>query len=411
METSLSKSPFALSGLRLLAAMIFLLALVAAVGCAAGDGGGDGDGGNDGGNDGGGDGGGNGGGGGGGSIVAFSATTESNGSAESTFNIPDGATKFSIVAELGPTDSVKFTRLADSGGADYLSPSGEMINFGEFSFLGANSVNAPSRSSDPALNAANQFDVQVDTISGRVGGSEAGLNVEFSLVSRADADLNNGTLLVNLFFVGSVAQTAEAKAAVEAAVTEFRRIYREQAGITLNIQTHDIDGPTVLALPVDGDPFYKTAGTQVNFPAVNLYIGGDIEGSEGEVLGVAAGIPGPPIPTIRSAVTASIVTGGGPDGSYSPLEIRLLGETLAHECGHFVGLFHPVDYSGSSVTSSDPLSDTPSCRRNSECEGIGALTSNLMYVTPLSDGNGGLIPQNQLTPQQRAVMNRYAAVD
>jgi len=393
---------------RLLLLALVLFAIGSAVGCAAGDGGDDDDG-NNGGD--GGDGGSGGGGGAGGSIFSFSATTDSSGIAGGSFDVPDGTTKFALVAELGPQDSVKFTRISDSNGADYLSPSGEMINFGEFSFLGANSVSAPSRNTDPAINPQNQFDTQVDTISGRVGGSEAGLNVEFTVVSRADGDLNNGTLLVNLFFVGEIAQTAEAKAAVEAAVVEFRRIYREQAGLALNIQVHDIDGPTILALPVDGDIFYKNAGNQVSFPAVNLFIGGDIEGSEGQVLGVAAGIPGPPIPTIRSAVTASIITGAGPDGSYSDLEIRLLGETLAHECGHFLGLFHPVDFAGSSASSDDPLTDTPTCRRNSECEAIPSLASNLMYVTPLPDGNGGLIPQNQLTAQQRAVMNRFAAVD
>ena len=66
----------------------------------------------------------------------------------------------------------------------------------------------------------------------------------------------------------------------------------------------------------------------------------------------------------------------------SPEEVAL---TMAHEGGHFLGLFHPTESDGSGV---DPLADTPECAdtdgdsvlTTAECTGSG--TDNVMWVTP-----------------------------
>ena len=141
-----------------------------------------------------------------------------------------------------------------------------------------------------------------------------------------------------------------------------------------------------------------------------MFVAGDVEDQEGTLLGISGGLPGPPVPSPRSAVVVSIVTGAGRDGAYDDEEIRLLGESMAHEVGHFMGLFHPIDFGGASVEAEDPLSDTPSCNTETDCEANGTLVSNVMYPTPVFEGTS-LIPQNGLTAQQKGVLNRYVAVD
>ena len=104
----------------------------------------------------------------------------------------------------------------------------------------------------------------------------------------------------------------------------------------------------------------------------------------------------------------SLITGAGPDGVYSESEINVLAETMAHEVGHFMGLFHPIELEGGD---SDPLTDTPTCSSPIECETNPALAMNLMFPTPVADSSGGVLRQNQISGQQRGVLNRYIAVD
>jgi len=186
-----------------------------------------------------------------------------------------------------------------------------------------------------------------------------------------------------------------------------------EAGLNINFNEVLIDGPVTLPSPSDGSSFYSQASSQVSPLSVNVFIGGDIGGIGvgGTVLGFASDIPGPAIASERSGVAVSIFAGGGPDGLFDSEDVRLLGETIAHEVGHFMGLFHPIDFAGNSVAFVDPLDDTDSCSTISSCLSNSNLISNLMYPNPVVDNSGNFIAQNQLSSQQRSVLNRYIAVD
>ncbi len=395
---------------RRLSLTIFCLFFTAAIfGCAAGDGDSSDD--NDNGGDDGGDNGGDGGKGGGapGESFVLNTNADDDGIAEATFEILPGTTKLAVTAEANDTNSIRFEEVSDDAGADYLSPGGEMISFASEFFSGSNTVSLPSRDVDPAVSSARTYRVRARIIDGRVQNPSAGTDVNFTINSRADGDLNNGTLLVNLFYVGEVGQSLSSKSAVTSAIADFRRIY-SGAGISLRIVEFDVPGPTLLPDPFNGSDFYRAAANLGEFPSVNIFIAGDVEAATGQVLGISGGVPGPPIPGFRSGVIISILTGAGPDGDYDDVEIRLLGESMAHESGHFMGLFHPVDFSGSSVTAVDPLEDTPRCTRTANCEANDTLIRNIMYTSPVSV-NGEILPQSFITAQQRGVMNRYVAVN
>ncbi|MFN8391520.1 MAG: hypothetical protein U0136_14625 [Bdellovibrionota bacterium] len=378
-----------------------LLLIGAALGCAANsndNGNNDTDGSNDGGGD---NGGGNGG------ALSFNVSTNSNGVAAADFDLPAGTNKFGFTA-IAQGNNVRIDQLTDQRGNDFVSPGGEMINFASEFLVDSNNLNAPSRASDPTPASGDSYHAEVAVQSSN-GGSAKGANVNITITPISDPDFNSGVLHVNIFYVGDIGQAAASKQAIAKALVEFRRIYSTRANISLDVREFDIAGPSVVPLPVEGSDFYRAAAARAPSPAVNLFIVGDA--GEG-LLGLAGGIPAPPIPTTRSALAVSIVTGSGPDGVFSDEELRLLGETMAHETGHYLGLFHPVDFSGTFVSAQDPLSDTPTCSQKSECEQNSALAANLMFSEPVpNSGGSGFIPQDQLTTQQRAVLNRYVAVD
>lgn len=336
-------------------------------------------------------------------------TSDSNGSASLTFNIPAGTTKFEISAESSGK-YVRFEQIQSQSGTNYLSPGGATLSYATEFIANINSATTPSRDLDPNLNSSETFSARV-TVTNNASGSSPSSNNSLVIKthSRSDNNLSSGTLKVNMFFVGSTGQSESSKAAIESAITEFRRIYAN-AGISLDISSLNIDGSNLIPDPFDGSNFYLAATSGVSSPAVNIFIAGDVQGEQGTILGIAGGVPVPAYPSPRSALVVSIVTGAGADGTYSNEEIRLLGESLAHESGHYLGLFHPVELSGSSAVDFDPLSDTDTCSSKTSCVNNNSLAANLMFPQPVIN-NGTYVPQNLLTPQQTAVLNRYIAVN
>ena len=121
-----------------------------------------------------------------------------------------------------------------------------------------------------------------------------------------------------------------------------------------------------------------------------------------EVVGQAGSTPGPGVVqgTSHSGVALSAV-----DLDDKPDFTAVL---VAHEIGHYLGLFHTIEKDGFSW---DPLEDTPICGAEndlngdlllapSECDGLGG--DNLMFWTL-----GGL---RDATDAQRAVVRRHPAV-
>lgn len=346
-------------------------------------------------------------------VFRLTATTDARGTATVSFGLPDGTTKFSITASIDDDDLfIRFIDLVSGAGTDYLSPSGRQLSFADTFSSFINVASVPSRDDDPGIVNGERYTAVIE-LEDDFGTAVEGETIDFEVVSKIDPGLDGGRMRVNVYFVGDVGQDQVTKSTVRAAFDTFRSIYQNAAGVSLDISEFDIDGPVVLPLPVLGDDFYRSASGRGPNPAVNIFIGGDVDagGISGEVLGVAGGIPAPPNPSERSGLAVSIFAAAGPDGIFSAEDVRLLGETMAHETGHYAGLFHPVDFAGSSVTNTDPLDDTDSCGFLTECIANGSLAANLMFASPVADGNGSFIAQNQLSQDQRSVINRYIVTD
>lgn len=238
----------------------------------------------------------------------------------------------------------------------------------------------------------------VDVESQYVGGVSADLDV----VLKADSSFDGGSLDIDLVFAGAAADDAELDRAVGEALDVWADLYA-LASIELEISERTWPDDA-LGLPGQGTAeAYEAISAEAPLEAVTVVIVPVIEGSP-NIYGVSGGIPGPLVGSARSVVVVSGLTHSGNDLVFDSEEERLLGETLAHETLHFLGLFHPVEPSWDTW---DALDDTPECGRQTVC--VDELGDNLMFPYPVCT-DSGCRPQDQLTDAQGGTANRYTGV-
>jgi hypothetical protein len=201
---------------------------------------------------------------------------------------------------------------------------------------------------------------------------------------------------------------------VSDAVDRVASIYASSSIRLGDIRQHEIVGELRRRFSIiEAD----TMGGQVDFPeldelfrlsagagrtTVNVFLVRMLD----RALGISGGLPGPQgmHGTAGSGIAVGIEMLGRP-GIPSDVD---LGRAIAHEIGHFLGLYHTTEVNGVVL---EPLPDTPECRLEqdangdgmlvpSECEDAGA--GNLMYWAASGEG---------LSPDQQQVMGRGLILD
>lgn len=233
---------------------------------------------------------------------------------------------------------------------------------------------------------------------------------------------------VNLIFVNNgpdLAYPDQTLAALSVALNRWKENYSQgPARININFSTTTFDSVdystiydlnTSLIFPGTLGGLF-TATSYVGKPnALNVFIVKE-ELQYGGVLGVSGGIPGPAtlLGTRQSGVAVFIETHRLTSNTGQLLthdELLLLGETMSHEAGHFLGLWHVVEAFGDTgeVGSRDPLRDTPACGIWNdwnqdgflsvlECSGFGPYDSggrNMMFWSGMVG-----FAQGQITAEQ-----------
>jgi len=261
-------------------------------------------------------------------------------------------------------------------------------------------LNWPMRADDPEL-SGEEITVRVAAVD-KDGTRNANVRLDVSALLKSDKDWDSGEVYINLIFAGSVVGDAAIESAVNTAMDNATVLYEEQ-GLQFSVEQQTwAEGN--LPKPGTGAPSqFESLSRQSRLRTVNVVVVPSILESE-SLLGAAGSIPGPLMESDRSALLISAAANAGPDMVFDELEIRLLSETIAHELGHYFGLFHPVE---STWDKWDALRDTDDCTDQQVCE--DTLGTNLMFPYPVCDGDMCEL-QDTLSEEQRGVLHRYTGV-
>ena len=172
------------------------------------------------------------------------------------------------------------------------------------------------------------------------------------------------TMRINLFVVSGVASgittaaEAEADPEIVGAIAVLRNVYETRVGLNLDVTVDIVPDSRFVTLDTQEEQDDLLRSFPIFSPsnAMSLFIVGELDYLPGGVIGYSAGIPGPF--NLDGTVVSGTLAEYQGDGNGT-----ILGFTLAHEFGHYVGLWHTSQTDGNqgSIIGHDPIADTPEC--------------------------------------------------
>lgn len=257
--------------------------------------------------------------------------------------------------------------------------------------------------------------------------SSSPATVNVYLVKKNDPDFSTGGLTVNLFVYTVGGYNAVITSVDDAqAIKEYMNSIFQQIGVTvssLNVEFREDPNAVAQAGGSVGDvsAFLQAAsiGTAGRGDAgINCFLMPQLGGN---LLGMDGAIPGPGFQhgTASSGLVAAATSFGFtfPGFTVHETDQAYLSLTLAHEIGHYLGLYHPSERNG---TKHDPLSDTGECGAQYDTNGDGIVsgpecrgvnTHYLMFWTDDTTSSGNPTgDQTVISPQQGEVINTHPAV-
>lgn len=233
------------------------------------------------------------------------------------------------------------------------------------------------------------------------------------------------TLKLNVFVALGVrpgitdAASAAADPEIVGAINVLRNVYENNANtdITLAVTVATVPSSYVtLTWQWQMDALLSSYPDPSTHDAMNIFIVGSLQfmddASGGNVVGLAAGLPGP-FNIQGTKVSGTLAEYQGDYLQYPPGDPRfgtILGFILAHEFGHFLGLYHTsqTDSNATSIIGHDPIADTPRCTTADlgPTYNLGNCPDRTNLMFPYVDDN----PNPPLTPMQGTVIRLNPAV-
>ena len=332
------------------------------------------------------------------SVSEITQTNEGDGYLSGSFEVPSNGISFMLGTFMDNNSVVGFFSLTDPDGTNILSSSSALYNYssGRLGGYGFASVLVPQTSNFSAKAGTWTFKNYA--------------NDRVKLTIRTGSTPSVATINVQPYITGTTWSAND----IASALTVMASIY-DNNGITLSVKNTITISDSQYAIVSSSfiDATTSSLVSQGSEDTVNLFFVEDQPSGETAILGVSAGIPGSM--SIASSWNG-VINYLSAHATGSTLNSQVLGETVAHEMGHWLGLFHTTEAAGSSF---DPLSDTAQCPISldgdsdgkvyaEECEGYGA--DNLMFWTTWSTSSQAAgKTQEKLSTEQQYIL-KYSPI-
>lgn len=231
--------------------------------------------------------------------------------------------------------------------------------------------------------------------------------VNCTAINRTGEVADANTINIDLVFVGADAASpgfnatsGEGDDVLQGILTELGGLWGDLGYTVGTVRYTDFDGDVDTYTTIEGEEeFGSLLRTAENGGQITFFFVQDIDLGDGaSILGLAGGPPG--VASVGGTSKSGVVVNVANVAS-APEQISLI---MAHEGGHFVGLFHPTEKDGARF---DPLDDTPECPADdgeaatADCDGNG--TDNVMWwaaktgtSTKFSDDQAWVAARNPL---------------
>ena len=345
-------------------------------------------------------------------------STSLPGNTSLAFQVPVDSTTFMLVADGGRAPDIDIAPIVDPLGATWITSS-----FSDLDPIGRTTLQAAGQSVTSGLFPHTPtYSVPMGTYRFSVlnfGSTPQSARV-YALLNRRQ-NFSTGSLTLNLHFCGLNdlnAGNAMTNPSFASLLLEFSRILA-QAGIQAQVAgtydcpasdqarlavIDDVDGNRN-GLPDELEDLFSLSGV-VTTRGLSIFFVQQIDDNDGDattfVAGIAGGIPGPGpiVGTVQSGVAVAIASNR--IGLLSNEALLRRGRTMAHEVGHYLGLFHTTEQCGADATTCggfpvpiaafnvDPIPDTPECPASFDTDRNGQVTAdeclaadglNLMFWT------------------------------
>jgi hypothetical protein len=195
---------------------------------------------------------------------------------------------------------------------------------------------------------------------------------------------------------------------IEAILDRVEAVYQANSEIVFDRLTIDLADPVFAQVPAE-----VALLEHGEADAVNVFLVDRVTGVPG-ILGLASGIPS--AIGLRSPWNGVLIAVDTHRFLGPELDTDFVGDTVTHEVGHSIGLFHTTEESG---LLHDPIADTPECLPDRDANEDGALTVdecedldgyNFMFWTPVY-GDSFLAIQHEISDEQGFVLDHVVIGD
>ena len=327
--------------------------------------------------------------------------TTGNGYKIGSFVVPSNGLSFTLSIFSDNNSLVYFASLTDPDASNLLDNTSTPNIYAQTSGFGALSYGGGSM----LVPYSSSFSAKAGTWS-----FIASNNDRVYLGLRTGSTPSSTTISIQPYITG----TTWSESDISAALTVMSNIYSTN-GITLTIKDTITISESQYSTISSSFSNSTTSAliSQGSTDTVNLFFVEDQLSGESAAYGVSGGLPGP---TGIASSWNGVLNFLTAHATGTTLNTQLLGETAAHEMGHWLGLYHTSESTG---TSFDPLSDTAECpisRDNDsdgkvypeECDGYGA--DNVMFWTAWSTSSQAAGKKQETISREQKYVLKYSPI-